>query len=339
MAHPWIFESNFAAGTNAEWDSESDTGSLLDFPHYTTLAAIPGMAMPYRGAYAMRIAMGDTNDHVLIEGDIDIADTVTRYSSFMFYAHTDVDATADDTWAIYEVQGTANAVENSVGLRYTAATDVLEIGVGNTAPTAFYAINKGRWYHVELVSVIQTGGTGSATLWVDGANVATVGTLTNTAVLRGVLGTQDTLSTTTGTLLFNEFRFDDGQVYPPRERWPHTVRLTKTNTVFVGPGWVDSVTLLSANGTVAVYDTDTANANNLESRLVDLDQSKSIIGNDSAVYFERGCYVVLGGTNPVAEVKLARTGRGKGRFGPIAYGSDGAIRNYANKRVARPGNV
>ena len=77
MAFPWIFEESFDAGTRGDWDSESDTGSLLDFPHYTTLAAIPGGGLPFRGAYCMRIVCGDTNDHTLTEDDIDIADTAT----------------------------------------------------------------------------------------------------------------------------------------------------------------------------------------------------------------------------------------------------------------------
>lgn len=334
MAHPWIFESNFEAGSNAEWDSEADTGSRLDFPHYSALAKIPGMPAPYRGAYCMRIQMGDTNDHTLIEGDIDIADTVTRWSSFMLHIGSDVDATADDTWNIYEVQGTANAVENAVGFRYTAATDLLEIGVGQTAPTAFAAINKGRWYHIELKTVVQTGGTGTGTLYVDGRQVAEVDTLTNTAVLRGVLGTQNTLSTTTGTLLFKDFKFDDAQVYPPNQRFPDTVRLTKSAHVFVGPGAVDSATLLSSTGTMDVYDTDVANTNDASAKRIQLDTSGNFVSHDSTVHFLRGCYVVLSGTNPVGEIRLHR-----GPQGPTAHWSDGAIRNYGAKRQDRPGNV
>lgn len=340
MAFPYLFESNWAAGTNAEWDSEADTGSLLDFPHYSELSVIPGMEVPYHGdAFCMRIRMGDTNDHTLIEGDIDIADTVTRYSSFMLYIHTNVAATADDTWNIYEVQGTANAVENAIGFRCTAASQLLEIGVGQTAPTVFYPINRGKWYHIELVSVIQTGGTGTATLWVDGAAVATVDTLTNTPVLRGVLGTQNTLATTTGTLLFSQFRFDDGQLYPPRERFPDTMRLTKTRNAFVGPGWIEMASLLSENGTMDVYDTDTANINDLQSKKIELTTSGNFISHDLPVFFQRGCYVVLAGTNPVGEIKLVREPQGRGIYGPTAYGSKGAIRTYGQKRVPRQQNV
>ena len=336
MAFPWIFASNFEQGTNAEWDSESDTGARLDFPHYSALAAVPGMPAPWSGAFCMRIVMGDTNDHTLIEGDIDVADTVTRYSSFMLYIGADVDATANDTWAIYEVQGTANAIENSIGFRYTAATDVLDIGVGNVAPTAFYTINKGFWYHVELVSVIQTGGTGTATLWIDGASVASVTTLTNTAVLRGVLGTQDTLSTTSGTLLFKDFKFDDAQIYPPSIRFPTSPLLTKSAHVFVGPGRINSARLLSGAATdnvLSIYDTDvgsTLDASKVVLELKNTANSQLVASqNKRPVHIRRGCYVDLSGTNPRAQID----------FGATAYGSDGAIRTYAMKRVATPGNV
>lgn len=339
MAFPYIFADNFETGSNASWDSEADTGSKLDFPHYSALSVIPSMGVPYNGAYCMRIQMGDTNDHTLIEGDIDIADAATRYSSFMLYVGKDVAATADDTFAIYEVQGTANAVENSVGLRITASTDEVEIGVGNTAPTAFVSISKGVWHHVELVSVVDSGGSGTATLWLDGASAASVSTLTNTAVLRGVLGTQDTLATTTGTLLFKNFKFDDGQIYPPRQRFPSTERLTQSGHVFVGPGWIEGATLLSANGTMDIYDTDTGNINDLQSKLIELSTSGNFVSYESPVYFERGCYVALGGTNPYGEVKLVTNPMRRGIFGPKYHWSDASIRDYGQKRVPRPQNV
>lgn len=339
MAHPWIFESNFEAGTNAEWDSETDTGSLLDFPHFSKLARWERVGMPYHGAFCMRVQMGDTNDHTLIEGDIDIADTVTRYSSFYLNIALDAGATSDDTFNIYEVQGTANAVENAVGLRVTAATDKFEIGVGNTAPTVFASISKGVWHHVELVSVIQTGGTGTATLWLDGAQVAQVTTLTNTAVLRGVLGTQDTLSTTTGTILFDEFRFDDGQIYPNRNRWATQRTFTKNAHFFVGPGSISSVTLLEGT-TCHLYDTDTANVNDAQGFVVELTSSTHTSATGPFT-FDRGCYVVLTGTTPRASITLVHGAEICVEMGvtkPVFY-SEAGMRHYGLVRNPRPQNV
>lgn len=345
MAFPYIFQANFESGSNAEFDSEADTGSRLDFPHYTTLAAIPGMSAPYSGAYCMRIQCGDTNDHTLIEGDIDIATGATRYFRWQMFISNDFAATADDNFSIFELQQAAGTQVYVVGLTITAATDTLAFWVSETdTPETTGSINapKGRWFTVEVIANVDTAATnGDITVNIDGGqHVSLATTVQNAAAVgRGALGTQATAATTTGTILIDDFVMDDAQLYPVRERWPHTIRLTKTAHAFVGPGWIESVTLLSSNGTVAVYDTDVANTNDEQSKLIELDQSKSLIGNDTPTYFERGCYVVLTGTNPVAEVKLVRVGRDRGMFGPIAYSSEGAIRNYAQKRADRPGNV
>lgn len=221
MAFPFIVDRNFEQGDNSEWDSEQDTGSFLDFPHFSTLARNEvqgpngiGPAAPFRGAFSMRVRMGDTNAHTVTEGDLDIADTVSRWTRFYLYVGANVDATADDTWNIFELQAAAT-VERVVGLRYTAATDVLDIGVGKVAPTVFYTLPaKGRWYCVELMADIETNATGVGTLYIDGTQVATITSLTDIAVTTGVLGTKNTLSTTTGTLLYDEFVFDDLRVYP-----------------------------------------------------------------------------------------------------------------------------
>src|SRR3990167_1390787 len=160
MAFPFIFESNFEQGTNAEWDSEQDTGTKLDFPHYTTLAAMPSTPMPYRGAYCMRVDLraGDTNDHTVTEGDIDIADTVTRYFRWYQYASADFTASADDTFQILELQQAGGATtEMSVGMRVTAATDALDIGIGDgAAPTSFVSFPRGVWVCVEVLATVST---------------------------------------------------------------------------------------------------------------------------------------------------------------------------------------
>jgi hypothetical protein len=340
VAFPWIFHSNFAAGTNAEWDSESDTGARLDFPHYSALAKIPGMPAPYSGAYCMRIQMGDTNAHTLTEGDIDIADGATRYFRFPLFAASNVTATADDTFNIFTLQQAGGTVESTVGMRITAASNVLEIGIGDgAAPTSFVPFPRGRWVIVELEAKIHSTDEGTLTLFLDGGSAVALTTLDNAAAVgQGVLGTTGTLATTLGTLLFGEFIMDDARIYPPNERFPTTVRVTKSANVFVGPGCIDGATLLSANGTMDIYDTDTANINDAGAKKVELATAGNYVSNDSIVHFERGCYVALGGTNPYGEIRLLRNGTG-GNVGPTAHFSDGAIRNYGAKRVDRPLNA
>lgn len=340
MAFPWIFASNFESGSNADWDSESDTGSLLDFPHYSVLASLPwSQAAPYSGAYCMRVRMGDTNDHTLTEADIAIAADTGRYASFMLYLAPNVTATADDTFQILELQQAGGTVEAVVGLRITASTNAVEIGCGETAPTAFATatLDRNRWYHVELFADLDAGGgnDGSLTLYLDGVSVATVSSLDQGAVGKGVLGTQDTLSTTTGTLLFDDFVFDDAQVYPRRERFPLDVTPTKSTHVFVGPGAVQFGALLSttAGNTMKLYDTDTANVNDAQGLVADLDYDAGRVSIEGPLYFTRGCYVQLSGTNPRGSVQLLRS-----VDGPRFYSAQG-IRHYGQNRRARANNV
>jgi len=339
MAFPYIFESNFEQGTNAEWDSESDTGSLLDFPHYAALAKDPAAPIPYRGAYCMRIDLsgGDTNDHTLTEGDIDITDAGTAYFRWYMWVSNNFTATADDVFSILELQQGGGTVEQTVGMRITASSNLLEIGVGDgTAPSSYWPFPRGQWVCVELLSTISTGGSGAMTLFLDGTQVIALTSLTQAAAVgQGVLGTQLTLATTTGKIYFDEFAMDDARVFPLGDRFPATVPVTKSGHVFVGPGVVDgaAITSTTSGNTMVLYDTDTA-----ETTIQGVDIATMTYGSISGVsgplVFKRGCYVSLGGTNPRGTVYLTQSSEKHGIFGPV-YRSSGAIRQYAQKRKAK----
>jgi hypothetical protein len=64
VAFPFLLESNFESGSNAEWTSETDTVSQLDFPHYSELARYPWKTcVPFQGAYCARVVLsGGTAD-------------------------------------------------------------------------------------------------------------------------------------------------------------------------------------------------------------------------------------------------------------------------------------
>lgn len=332
MAFPYIFPANFDTGDNSEWDSESDTGSLLDFPHFTTLAAVPGASAPYRGAYCMRITPGDTNDHTLTEGDIDIADTVTRWIRFALYISTDFAATANDTFNIFEFQQGGGTVEASLGLRITATTDLMEIGIGDgTAPTDFASISKGVWHVVEVRMLVSTGTAGTLTLLVDGAQHVALTGLTNAAAVgQGVLGTQDTLSTTNaGFLLFDAFVFDDTRQAITNRFDEHRL-IAGSAFLFVGPGTIDNAKILdggSGDVVMQLCDTDV-----YTSSLTPVWQDRTTTNNasvdaaDVPVEFSRGCLALLSGTLPGANLKIGSA---------VGWGSDGAIRSYAARRTAR----
>ena len=337
MAIPYIFESNFEQGTNAEWDSETDTGSLLDFPHYSELSRLQGAPMPYRGAYCMRITPGDTNDHTLTEGDIDIADGATRYFRWYLYASPNFTATADDVFSIFELQQAGGTVEQTVGMRITASSNLLEIGVGDgTAPSSYWTFERGKWVCVELLSTISTGGAGAMTLFLGGTQVIALTSLTQAAAVgQGVLGTQLTLATTTGTLYFDCFAMDDARIFPFQKRFPSQINVTKSTHLFVGPGVVDGASLLTttSDNTMVLYDTDTAETTHASSTVANMDNG-GISGVSGPIFFERGCYAALGGTTPAGIVYLTQSSEKPGVFGPVHY-SHAGMRLYGQTRKTR----
>lgn len=342
MAFPFVFHENFESGTKGGFDTETDTGSLLDFPHYSVVAKDPNSLMPYRGAYVLRNALGDTNDHTLTEGDIDIGDGATSYFRWYMGLSKDFRFTADDVFNVFELQQAGGTVEVSVGFQVTNSTQLIEFGIGDgTAPTSFTQWPaRGKWVCVELLATISTGGSGVVTLFLDGTQVVTLTSQTHAAAIgQGVLGSQNTLATTLGAIYYDEFVQDDARIYPYRERFPAAIPVLKTGHLFVGPGYIEGAALheiATGDETMILYDTDTANTND-PSQVVELDASaQTSVGGP--LYFERGCYAVLGGTSPRAIVYTTRSNEKLGVKGPMFY-SNWGMRYYGNLRMKRTGDV
>lgn len=338
MAFPYGFEENFELGTTGGFDSETDTGSLLDVAHYTTLAGMAGAPMPFRGAYCLRNQLGDTNDHTLTEGSIDIADAGTGYVRFYLYVSPDMTATADDVFNIFEFQQAGGTVEMALSMQITAATNLLEIGFGDGAVASSFVPfpARGRWVCVELLATVSTGGAGVATLFLDGTQVQTATTLTQAAAVgQGVLGSQNTLATTTGTLFFDQFIFDDGRIYEIPIRYPQNLYLTKSGHAFVGAGRISNISLLSGGATdnvLQIYDTDVATTTHTGLLKLEL---KNVVAADIVdpagvpVDIQRGCYISLTGTDPRAMISIDWA---------QGYWSQGRIKQHAVKRIPAPGN-
>lgn len=336
MAFPYIFAPTLEAGTKGAWDTETDTGSILDFPHYTELARFPwATCAPYRGAYCGRIKQSGTADAILIEGDIDIADAGTAYFRWYMNFLSDFVATADDTFNFFELQQAGGTVEQSLGFRVVAATQVINIGIGDgTAATEFGAqpISRNKWHCVELASTVSTSDVGAMTVFVDGVQHATLATLDQAAAVgQGVLGTQDCLATTTGHILFDKFTMDDTRLYP-QERFPQTVMITRNDHIFVGPGAIESAALLSTTSTdtMTLWDTDRADV--LDGQGMKLELNNAIHSSASGpLVFQKGCYAVLTGTNPRGTVSLMTSSDLPGIHGPAHY-SEAGIRMLGQSR-------
>lgn len=326
MAFPFIFEANFETGDTSEFDSETDTGSQLDVAHYSELARYPWpTCVPFEGAYCLRAVLsGGSADAFVTEGDIDIADNTGRYVSFDMWISPTFTGTANDTINIFEAQSAGPVVEATFGLRIVAATDVINLGIGETAPTTFSALpfERGRWHTIELFIDLDEAANNDGTidLYVtrhgDPAATAVyatqVGSLDQAAVVQGVLGVQDHLETTTGVILFDNFKFDDARIYPKTRRYDDTVLLTKSGHAFVGTGTIDNVTLMSGSTNdcvVSVFDSDTADSNDATSLVCELKNTAGSELVDPAgmpVQVTRGAYISMSGTNPRALVKMCK---------------------------------
>ncbi len=338
MAFPFVFESNWESGA-IEWDSETDTADQLDVAHYSELARFPWpTAAPWSGAYCLRAQLtGGTADAFLTEGDLNIAADTVNYLSFNIWFSPDFSATANDTFNILELIATAT-VEVTFGGRITAADDQIELGIGELAPTSFGAdIKKGVWYTVELAVDIDDGAGDDGTIDIyvhadgspstDDVYATQVGSLDQGAITSGVLGIQDHLATTTGTILIDNFKQDDARLYPPTDRFPDEILLTKSGHALVGDGCIENVSLLSGAATdciVGIYDTDKANTNdasNLRLELKNTANNEVVDPAGTPVSVKRGAFVQLSGTNPRAIVKIGTGRRSVGTIRALGIGA------------------
>src|SRR3990167_5379108 len=108
MAFPYTMYENFAAATLGQFTAETDTTSILDYPHYTELASYK--LAPYRGAYCMRIkaAGGTTTAHVREDTQLDIALGATLFIRWYFLLGYDFAMAASDKFSMLELESVLN---------------------------------------------------------------------------------------------------------------------------------------------------------------------------------------------------------------------------------------
>ena len=343
MAFEFIVETGFEDGTLDTFSSETDTTSKLDFPHYSELAAIPGLPGPYRGAFCMRVdlAVGTTNAFVT---DITNWDSLTagvrRHTSFKLFVSSDITMANNDEFAILQLIETGAAIEVGIFINFTTANG-LRIGIGETGATQFLPLTTNVWHHVNLNTLIDDGGGNNGTIDLSldgGAATQVAGVLDQNAITSGRIGVVDQdASTTAGVLLFDEFIIDDGEIFPTTFRFPVTQLLTVSGHAFVGPGRIEDISLMAGgatNNVLSIFDTDRGNTNDASKIVAELKgvttNSELVRFHDGDIQVQRGCFVSMTGTNPRALIKI--------KYAP-AYGSDGAIRTAGRNWKPTPGNV
>ena len=87
MAFPLDFFENFEAGTKGSFDSETDTGNRLDFPHAHDIAP----AVPWRGAYCCRVNLGKSSTNAYLEEGVSWSNAGTwKYGRLRVFVGKDV---------------------------------------------------------------------------------------------------------------------------------------------------------------------------------------------------------------------------------------------------------
>lgn len=346
VTFPFLFESNFELGTNGDWDSQD--AAIIDFPHYTELARHD--MTPYKGAYCFRQVMtSSASNDFLVEGDLDIDAAEQGQTQFWLYFSEDFTGTSNDTVHLFELRagGTKEVV---FGFRIVASTNVINLGIGEEAPTSWssLALERGRWHLIELDTVNDLGANnGTIDLYVtpDGApyttetiHAAQVGTLDQGAITTGTLGVRSSLTTTTGTILIDEFKFHAvsgtaavTRVRQELDRWNPTIRMTQSGHAFVGPGTIENVSLVgngSAPLTLRLWDTDVARIGGFGTPKVEMHTTGTSELVDPAgmpIRLSRGCYIELAGSaDPSALVQVSALS---------GWGSEANVRRYGLART------
>ena len=342
MAFPYTTVDQFEDGTVGNFATVvgADTNSAVSFPHYTELARTPGVAMPYNGAYCMKVDLATASTAggwIQNDSDWDVTTATEEiYIRMKFWLSKDAAMSSDDVFDILHLASGADStpITDGVGqalvsIKYTTAAG-WEIGIGKIAPTSLTPLTLGEWHDVEMYFNPAGGAAGTIDAWLDGVSLTQVASLTSLTTTSGAIGAVPgaAFTPTAGTLLIDGVigHLDGARIGAGGKRWDDQTYMIASGHAFVGHGIIDNVSLLAGSGTdsvCTVYDTDRADTTNTSPLVV----LKQIVANegpiDSAgmpITVSKGAYVELAGTTPRAILNLRRA---------VGHGSDAAIRTHA----------
>ncbi len=316
MAFPYLFEENFDDGTLGNFNSETDSSSILDYPHYAELARA-GQA-PWQGAHVMRGRMAANAVGYVTELDgFDTAGAGTIHIWFTVLIGADVAIAASGVVVLFALDSAGPVAEASLVLKNNAGQYQLAFGETGATRTLDITPNNKKWYEIEMSCLIDNAGANDGTItgYIDGAPVgAVIGTLDQGAITQARMGIiSGTAAGDRGTILFGGVIADDARIYPRRQkRFSNDKWVTRDMNAFVGQGMLDGVSITSTdvNGVLNVYDTDIYEATGVNFSRAPLIYTRNITANDQSpgmttpVRFEKGCYVQLAGANPQAFLSL-----------------------------------
>ncbi len=319
MSFPYLFSENFDLGTLGIFNSESDSSTILDYPHYTELAR--NAMAPYGGAYAMRIrpAGGTTSAYVQENDGFDTAAAGTIFIRFYVYVGQDLQMGASDKFSIFEAESVADTTtefacgfdQNSGNLRFWMAETIAASASTLTLGTLAQA--RGKWYCIELKALIDDGAGNNGTLdgWVNGTPLTQITALDQGAIVDAKLGIIGLDAGTIGTLLFDSVVADDTRLHPLKDRFTGTNHWAHAAQDFplIGPGkFSAAITGTGTNAVLSIYDTDRALTDETPIAVLrNLTANEFIPGHD-IFEVKHGAFITQTGTNVQSFFSIDRGG-------------------------------
>lgn len=315
MAFPLDFFENFEAGTKGNFDSETDTGNRLDFPHAHDIAP----TVPYRGAYCCRVNLGKNSSDAYLEEGVSWASGTNKYGRFRLFVGNDVQFGNDgDRARLLVFYSGASTAEAALSLARVEPFGIVLATEATSESTyvdnGLLVLPKGEWVTFEFAHYVDTSA-GEILASRPGiaqalANVGAEGTITKFR-----LGAIDQSGDIVGTIYFDDFAIDDARLYDDDSAHNGALSggsmlLTKSGFAFLGAGTINQVALVdggSGDCRVKVYDTDKPNQlplGSLRESLATVSASTTARTMIHSFDVKLGAYVELSGTNPQAIVKL-----------------------------------
>ncbi len=319
MAFPFLVEENFDDGTRGNFDSETDSSSILDFPHYAEIAR-QGFA-PWQGAHVMRGKLNGTAVGFVTEtGTFDTNAAGTIHVWFTVLIGEDVTLATSEHVVLFCLDSAGPVLEASFGVRNNAGVYELffgETGLAGTRTMPITRSNK-RWYEIEMSCLVDNAGSddGTITAYIDGGPIgAVIGTLDQGVITQARYGiVTGTTATAKGTILCGPIMADDLRIYPRRRnRFKCDQWVTRDRTVWIGTGELDAVSITATDtaGVLNIYDTDIFESTGVNFSRIPLIYTRNVVANDQSpgmttpIRFEKGVYVQLAaGASPQAFLSL-----------------------------------
>jgi len=348
-AFPYILENTWNLGATEFDTAITDTQSKsLGYMHFSE--SIPKFGVcPYYGAWTWGVDLSQGTKTTAVnqtQAAFNVAATEYWSVGFAFLLKSSglVMATTN-RFTIASCISTATE-ETVLDILYTTAAGY-ELVIAETNATAAAVKSQftlDQWHWVELYGVNDPGANdGTSTLVYDGTVIGTISSLNQGAFTDLYLGAINQDAGTTGGYLFFGPVIVSGVDTSAvrvgyRDRAPINPHISKSRQVFVGPGTVSRMQLLTATAGdyIRLYDTDrgyTTGTYGIEAEAT-VEANTDIWG---PISFHRGCYAVISGSDPRALVSIDR-GEHCGYPQAVCYGNDAVLKHYARTRTERSGN-